>query len=195
VSRILTLIALISALAVAACGSSDDKKADTAGKPATTGSGNLVQTTTTKSGKVQTTTTKIAPGKVAPVQARTPQERTFVANLNKRCIATIGSARSIAAPGSTVTAARTYARSATGTIKRTVAVLKASHPPKNQVVAVASLLGSYGQTVALLKTLEATKGPKTEDAKNAAQNLAPTLKRVRTFAKAAALPSCRPPGL
>jgi ABC-type Fe3+-hydroxamate transport system substrate-binding protein len=195
VRRILALIALLAALAIAACGSSDNKGGSGSGTTASTSTDSVVVTTTTKNGATKTTTTKIAAGKVTTIKPKTKSERTFVTSLNRRCIAAIGSTRSIAAPTATVTSARAYARRATPAVRRAIAVLRTSHPSKNQVVAVATLLGSYGQTITLLRTLEATKGPKTQDAKTAAQSLPPALKRVLIYAKAAALPSCRPPGL
>jgi hypothetical protein len=195
VPRILTLIALVAALAVAACGSSDKKSGSGTATTSSNRNGSVVVTTTTKNGKTQTTTANIAPGKVTPIKPKTARERSFVTSLNRRCIAAIGSTRSIAAPTATVTSARAYARRATPAVSRTISLLRNSHPAKNQVVAVATLLGSYGQSITLLRTIEATKGPKTEDAKTAARSLTPALKRVRIYAKAAALPSCRPPGL
>ena len=191
------LAAVFAALSIAACGSSNDKSGSGSATTTTsTGASTVVVTSTTKSGVTKTTTVNVqSPGKVSTVQPRTASERGFVAGLNRRCIAAIGSTRSIAAPTTSVTSARAYARRATPAVRRTIALLRSSHPSKNQVVAVATLVGSYGQTITLLKTLNVTKGPKTEDAQTAAQNLAPTLKRVRVFAKAAALPSCRPPGL
>ena len=187
------LAALFAALSVAACGSSNDKGGSGS---ATKDTSTVVVTSTTKSGATKTTTVNVpSPGKLSTVKPTTARERGFVAGLNRRCVAAIGSTRSIAAPTTSVTSARAYARRATPAVKRTIAVLRSSHPAKSQVVAVATLVGSYGQTITLLKTLNVSKGPRTEDAQSAAQNLAPTLKRVRVFATAAALPSCRPPGL
>jgi hypothetical protein len=190
----LPLAALFTALSIAACGSSNDDKGGS-GSATTKATTTAVVTTTTKNGATKTTTVKVPPpGKVSTVQLKTARDRSFVAGLNRRCIATIGSTRSIAAPTGTVASGRAYARRAAGPITQTIAVLRSSRPPKGQVGAVTTFLASYGETRPLLRVLLAQKGAQRKLAPTAAKQLPPALKRVRTYAAAARLRSCRPPG-
>jgi hypothetical protein len=80
-------------------------------------------------------------------------------------------------------------------VRRQIAVLRTSRPSRNQVVAVASLLGGYGQAQALMRTVANARGELRPEARLAAKQLLPALRRVRNQAAAAALPGCRPPGL
>jgi hypothetical protein len=183
-----TLIALLATLTLAACGS-DDSSSSGGGS----GSGSGANGTQT-SGDGSAAKGKTTPGKTTTQKPKTAQERRFTVTLNQRCATARRSAGTVAAPRA-ASVARQYSRRAMPAVLKQIVVIRTSKPSKRQTVAVATLLGTYGQARRLMRTLAVAKGELRPEERAAAKQLYPALQRVRTEAKAAGLPGCRPPGL
>jgi hypothetical protein len=183
------LAALLAALTLAACGSDD-----TSSSGGGSGSGSGANGTQTAGDGASTAKGKTTPGKVTTTKPKTAQERQFTSSLNQRCATARRSAGTIAAPRA-ASVARQYSRRALPPLLKQIVVIRTSKPSKRQTVAVATLLGTYGQARRLMRTLAVAKGELRPEERAAAKQLYPALKRVRAEAIAASLPGCRPPGL
>ena len=180
------LAAVLATLALAACGSDDNAK--TSG-----GSGSAAGGTQTTGG-ASAAKGKTTPGKVTDTKPKTPRERQFASSLNRRCATARRAAGAITAPRAAA-AARQYSRKALPAVLQQIVVIRTSKPSKRQTVAVATLLGGYGQARTLMRGLAVSRGELQPEQRTAAKQLYPALQRVRTQALAASLPGCRPPGL